>query len=371
MKKKAAKLVIFLVIALVVFLGLSEGSKDISRTSLTSIKGFYTEPKNSLDAVLIGASQVYSDYSPTEAWKEHGYTSYCFASEGVPGSMYKSMLKEVLREQDPKVVVFEINGFIYDEEYFNRSGSLHKYIDSLKISKNWVETIKENIPKEEQGDYFFPISTYHDNWKNPKGSIKCIVAKSLIRLHQRSNLKGISTLSLTRNCEKQPGTDDRIKLTDLGRKYLEDLCETCQEEGVENVLFVRFPHLRKVGNPDVYPEIEKIVSSYGYDFLNVTDYEQFELDKDYDFYDADHLNNSGLRKFTPFFSEYLASHYDLPTEHDQKIKEEWDACAEKADDIFRQCGEDFEKGEGRRYTETACYFKPVLIDETQKCDHSY
>lgn len=363
--KKVCKRVIFLLLALTIFFGLSEGMKNISRTSLTSIKGFYTEQKNSLDVVLIGASQVYSDYSPTEAWKKYGFTSYCFASEGVPGSMYKSMLKEVLRRQNPKVVVFEINGFLYEEEYLNRSGSLHKYIDSLALSTNWVETIRENVSKEEQSSFFFPISTYHDNWKHPKEMLATLASRALLGVHHRSNLKGISTLSLTRNCDQEPGIDDRIQLTDKARDYLEELCKTCQEEGVQNVLFVRFPHLRTVGDANVYPQIEKIVNSYGYDFLNWTDYTQFGLDKDAEYYDVDHLNNFGMRKFTPFFAEYLTQNYDLSSEHSAKLKSEWDKSAQEADSIFAQCDEDLASGVGRRYTEIAVYRKPEIISQAE------
>lgn len=361
MKKKALKLVIFLVVALVIFLGLSEGSKNISCISLASIRGFYTEPEDSLDVVLIGASEVYAGYSPTEAWKAQGYTSYDFASEGVPGNLYKSMLKEVIRKQNPKVVVFEINGFLYDEDYFERSGSLHRYIDSMKISKNWVETIKENIPEEQQKDYFLPICTYHDNWKDPVNSIGSVGTKAFIKWKNRSNLKGLAPSTVRRNTKKKLNKVQNIVLTDKSRACLKELCETCQEIDVEQVLFVRFPHLRKVGDLDVYPEIEQIVESYGYDFLNLTDYETLGLDKDLDYYDADHMNYYGMKKFTGFFSEYLADHYELPTEHNDQIKEAWNASAEEADEIFARCEMDMEEGKRTRYTEMSCYFDTNLL----------
>lgn len=367
MKKKAIKLVIFLIIALMVFLGLSEASKNTGITSLSSIKGFYTEPKDTLDVVLIGASEIYTGYSPIMAWKEYGYTSYDLASQGIPGNMYKSMLKEALREQDPKLIVFEINGFIHNEDYFTKkSGNMHKYIDNMKFSRNWLDTIKENIPNESQGDYIFPISTYHDNWKQPLESIKCVAAKMLIKLNGRSNLKGSATFSQYRDKKSPTKEDGGIMLTDLGREYLQKLCETCQEEGVENVLFVRFPHVRSPKNKEVYPEVEKIVNSYGYEFLNMEDYEQFGLDKDHDFYNSDHLNYYGMKKFTSYFAGYLAEKYELPTEHEEKIEKRWVSCAKKAEKIFEQCEEDFEKGDIRHYTEVSCYLKAKLRNSKPK-----
>lgn len=363
MKKKTVKLIVFLAVALVVFLGLSEAAKDSNRTSISSLKGIYTEPENSLDVVLIGASEIYAGYAPTEAWKEYGFTSYDYATAGIPGNLYKSMLKEVLREQDPKLVVFEVNGFCYSDKYYTESsGNVHTYIDNMKISKNWAETIKEVIPEDEQSDYFFPISTYHDNWKHPKGSIKSVVAKTLIKVNNRSNLKGYATFSGTRKSKKLK-KDKGIQFTDLSRNYLNELCQLCQEEGVENVLFVRFPHLREPGNPNVYDEMGEVINSYGFDFLNLTDYTELELDKDKDFYNSDHMNYYGMKKFTTYFSDYLVSNYDLPAEHNEKVEEYWASCTEKADEIFRQCEEDFEKGEIRHYMEISCYHRPNLRKE--------
>ncbi len=361
--KKTIKLVVFLAVAFAVFLGLSEGAKDINLTPVSSIKGFYTEPKDSLDVVLIGASEIYTGYSPTEAWKEHGYTSYDLASPGLPGTMYKSMLKEVLRKQKPKVVVFEFNGFLYEEEYFQRSGNLHNYIDNMQISSNWVETIRENIPKEEQKYYFFPLSTYHDNWKRPSGCMKNIAAKAVIKLSGRSNLKGVGQFSLIRSKKEKLSKDNTIMLTDLGRKKLHELCQTCKEEGVENVLFARFPHLRETGNKKVYPEIEQIVTSYGYDFVNLNDYKKLGLEKDHDFYNRDHLNYWGMKKFTKFFSNYLVTNYDLKPTKDEKLKERWDACTKKADEVFALCEEDFQKGNVRHYIEPSCYIRPRIRNE--------
>ena len=44
--------------------------------NIATIEGFYKEPKNTIDVMMIGASEVYADYSATEAWKNYGYTSY-------------------------------------------------------------------------------------------------------------------------------------------------------------------------------------------------------------------------------------------------------------------------------------------------------
>ena len=91
---------------------------------------------------MIGASEVYADYSATEAWKNYGYTSYSLGVSGVPGSLYKSMLREALTRQHPKVVVFEVNGFLQNDSYYDRTVKLHSWIDNIHNEENRFDTYK-------------------------------------------------------------------------------------------------------------------------------------------------------------------------------------------------------------------------------------
>ena len=153
-------------IFLVLFLVVSDIMSVSDCTSLANIRGFYMEPKNSLDVAMIGPSEFYADYSATQAWQEYGYTSYSLAVAGVPGNLYKSMLKEVQKRQSPKLVVFEVNGFLQGDDYFAREGQLHTWLDNIPWSENKIETIKEMIPENEQYSYFCKIAAAHNNWKD-------------------------------------------------------------------------------------------------------------------------------------------------------------------------------------------------------------
>ena len=81
------------------------------------VRGFYREPDNTLDVAVIGCSEMYADYSPPLAYKYCGFTSYNLCTSGMPPCFYKSALKEFCKTQDPQVVVFEVNGFFYNEVF--------------------------------------------------------------------------------------------------------------------------------------------------------------------------------------------------------------------------------------------------------------
>ncbi len=60
----------------VLFSFVSTFFKMTDAVNIATIEGFYKEPKNTIDVMMIGASEVYADYSATEAWKNYEYTSY-------------------------------------------------------------------------------------------------------------------------------------------------------------------------------------------------------------------------------------------------------------------------------------------------------
>lgn len=66
----------FALIFVVLFSFVSTFFKMTDAVNIATIEGFYKEPKDSIDVMMIGASEVYADYSATEAWKNYGYTSY-------------------------------------------------------------------------------------------------------------------------------------------------------------------------------------------------------------------------------------------------------------------------------------------------------
>ena len=66
----------FALVFVVLFSFVSTFFKMTDAVNIATIEGFYKEPKNTIDVMMIGASEVYADYSATEAWKNYGYTSY-------------------------------------------------------------------------------------------------------------------------------------------------------------------------------------------------------------------------------------------------------------------------------------------------------
>ncbi len=151
-----ALVVIFLVVCL--FLKMTEP------VNVASLQGIYKE-KDSLDVVVVGASEAYANYCAPLAYEDYGYTSYSYGVSGVPGSLYKSMIKEVLDNQKPKLVVVEMNGLLQKDYYYERQGNLHGYLDNINNYDNRAEAIEYAVPESQKDEYKLTsfLDVYHNS----------------------------------------------------------------------------------------------------------------------------------------------------------------------------------------------------------------
>ena len=107
-------------------------------------RGYRGEPKNSLDMILVGNSDLYRGFSPIVMWNDYGYTSYVC---GLPAKrMWNSywVLKDSLKTQKPKAVVLEV-----DCAYNTKNP---KYIPQSEINKigavKTLDSVQKNGPKK-------------------------------------------------------------------------------------------------------------------------------------------------------------------------------------------------------------------------------
>ena len=87
----------------------------------------------------------------------------------------------------------------------------------------------------------------------------------------------------------------------------------------------------------------EMIREAGFDFLDLYKNDALGIDVGHDFYNTTHLNVFGTEKFTTFLSSYIMEHYQLDTEHDPKVTEEWDKCASYNDELLTYLKEQTEQ----------------------------
>lgn len=334
------------------------------------LRGFYREPENSLDVVLVGASDVFNGFSPGYAYDYSGLTSYLYASAGNSGAAYLSQVKEVLSRQNPQLLLIEVHGFLADsDEAFYEEIALRRYVESIPLSKNKITTILRH-GYDDPISCLFPFFKYHGQWMEDGEVLREHFLSRTQPDTAPSRLKGYGTNSIV--CSMQPvydvtENDETLALAPAAERHLVEFLEYLQNHVPTRVVFVRFPH-QLLTEPAFERFLrsnraEEIITGYGFDYLdleqNITD---TGLDYEYDFMGSDHLNFYGQMKMTEYLCDVMLEEYGLePMPQTEENQQQWDeavsyvyALQEYADEIAER-GKDtylYESTEVLRQLET-------------------
>lgn len=328
-----------------------------SQSDAVRVKNFYKLEENSLDMVLIGASTAFTDYSAPLAWEEYGYTSYSLATNMAPMGIAKSMLIEVLKTQNPKVIVIDINGVLYNDEQESREGAKRLWIDNMPNSKNKWDTIKELVPKDKRLAYYIPLLKYHSNWpkldKCLKASIEELTDIDDINLSSLG-MQGSAYINPQRNYIDIKKYNDESQMHKLSGEHLKNLLEYCKQEKLTNVIFTNMP---RYYSKKMLPErlrnnaAKALIKQYGFECIDMDDYtEEIGLNPEKDFYNPNHLNIYGQKKLTKYLGNLLDTRYHLSDgQHEINVIQRYNQEVESYHKIYNWVDSQIKEGKKQYY----------------------
>ncbi len=332
---RVIKIAAFLLPVIIVFAVASYGGTAGARSESFRISNFYLEEPESLDVVLLGASELPTAFSPGLAYQEFGITSYPYAIGANHIDLYKSQLKEIYRTQSPDLVVVDLNPALCTETADVSDSILRIYTQGMPLTKNKIETIAQFGDQEHLLSYYVPFLLTHSVKETLAGGWRTIT-RLVTEARGYSLLKGIhseiDTLepsefvdAKTDDSKSQPAPEVIGKLVDF--------LEFCRENGYDNLVFTEFPHL--IHNELAYNRfkqvnyLEGLINSYGYDLLNFDkQLEEIGADPYADFYNSEHMNVYGQQKFTRYFCRILMEEYGVtPGNQSDQNRENWEQSA--------------------------------------------
>ena len=95
------------------------------------LEHFYLEEPDSLDVVLLGASEVHHGYAPGYAYSKYGYTSYPYSMDANIGALYIPQLKEILTYQDPGLILVDVSGFSRGAHLDYQASQIRMFTESI------------------------------------------------------------------------------------------------------------------------------------------------------------------------------------------------------------------------------------------------
>ena len=315
MKAVRISLIVLLLLGVFWFLNILVSPKYMeSLVEGSMISEYYDTPKNH-EVLFIGDCEVYANFSPMVLYEEEGISSYIRGSSQQLIWQSYGILKETLKYEKPKVVIFNVNAMRYStpvSEAYNRLT-----IDKMKWSKEKIEMIFSSMTEEENfWSYAFPILRYHSR-------IFELTEEDFTYLFQRrqntfngflinQNVKGVESLPT-----KRPLTE--TKFADITYEYLDKIRELCEENNIELVL-IKAPSLYPYWYTEYDEQIEEYASKYGLDYYNfLENILEIGLDYNVDTYDGGlHLNLSGATKLSKYFAPILKEKYSLTDYRDNE-----------------------------------------------------
>lgn len=298
---------------------------------------FYREPKDSMDAVVVGSSSTYSYWVPTTAWKEYGVTMYSYSTAQQPLAATRFVIDECRKTQPDAVYVINLNMALVEEMSPAR---IHFLSDVMPPSPNRHQMIQylcdigNYTTISSQLEYYFPIIAMHSRWK------RCT---SPFELHNGRGCKGSSvdnnfingledvTESLVFTEAVSPAPDSVMYEVDL-------LLEHLEQDSIKAAFFLSPGTI----NQDSLEQINYIIDyirDHGYTVYNgLEDYEDTYLNPETDYFDFAHANVYGGIKFTKWLGQLIIDEFGFTDKRGDPAYASWDEAVNKYDRavFFRQ-----------------------------------
>ena len=288
------------------------------------VKGFYKEPKNSLDVIFLGNSDTYRGVDPLVIYHEYGFTSYNFVSAGQRMWTGYAMFEEALRKQNPKVIMFNVDGVFSTNQ--SSSGNYSKVYDNMPFSLYKVKYIfDKNYKKKrkiERLSHLMPIFSYHDRYNELTSDDfkyafydEHYALKGMDMVAYRVPYKG--TLDYMKDIGK------REEVPEINQIYLDKMLNECKKRNIEFVLF--HTPSSESANYSRYLAVKDYADKNNLTFLELNfNNKEIGINWAEDTSDGgDHLNMFGAQKVGLYLGKYLKENYDLPDHRTNQAFSKW------------------------------------------------
>ena len=325
--KNILKPIAFVVIFIMLFVSVSyimrgPGEKEKNEDRKAAFAGFYAEPKDSLDVVIIGGSAVFPFYAMPYMWHEFGWTGYTMSSPVQKVENFKYLIEEAKDRQNPQLFIFEVRMFTYDySEITQEEWDFFQRVitDNMKYSTNRSNLIEAAISEPDVADYI-DLIRYHSNWKNiGLSDLKYwdfSVHDSNKGAYFRSDIKEVEIPTWSEITQEEP-------IADFQEENLRELLDYLDEEKIQ-ALFIVSPNNIDEKTAKQYNYIKRIIEERSYGFLNmIENFEDLDLDVKTDFYNRLHVNINGQQKVMDYLGNYIKNNYVLNVSHSEDIVSAW------------------------------------------------
>lgn len=338
--KRFLKTFVFLTAMFVMIFSINSFLDYSSDNTEQSMKLFFNEPKNSLDVIYMGASTVKAGILPTKIYEKTGLTGYSVGYNNLPVCLFKPLIEQCEKTQNPKLYIIDINNLSYFvRDYFE--SSVKYTANALPDKRDSQKIVSDLLDSDERLNYSFDLYRNHYNWERLSFIIK---GRKLGVDRKVSVIKGWRAL-----CSHFSGEGDYIDISDnyeiidpLNGEGNANLIKNYEifmqlldfiDENAINVCFIRTPRFTDKDNLfefKICNYYAKILQERGFIYKDFSrDMSKYSTS---DFYNIFHLNLYGAEKFSDTLADFIIENHlcDNPS-HSEKTDSDWTLASEKFD----------------------------------------
>lgn len=327
--RRMARLAAFCLLAVLVLALLNQllCSKD------GTIRGFYEEPKGSIDLLFVGGSHANAAFSPTRMFEQEGFTSYVLYSWGQPIWASYHYLKEGLKTQKPRVVVLDAFGLTYGHTYMTDeqinstsdqySMLIRPGLNRLQLALAMSACQTNHRPFTDYASLF----QYHNRWK-------ALTEKDWLWFlpDERTTNKGYGpgyTIEPFAPQTMPPDTAENDLMEPQCEAYLRRFFALAEREGFSLVV-AALPYECTAEEYGIYARAARLCAENGVPFLNYFD-PATAAEAGFDWADHmaehAHVNYRGAEAISAHIAAWLAGRYALPDHRADPAYADWQAAA--------------------------------------------
>lgn len=313
---KTCRAVIFIIIMCFIVGYLS--SVLVSKSSYSKVSPFLKEEEN-FDVLFMGISHMQVGVYPLDLWKDYGITSFNFGESGARLPYSYWALKNALEYTTPKLVVIDVRRMdVNDKEYDDYVSTV---FDEFPLSKTKYEAAMDLFEDWDMRlEFLFPFIKYHSRWTE---LYEDDFTKESYRINKGAYSYPKESLHVAIPEEHQIlSKDDKSEGGALAQKYLRQMIELCQDQGID-VMLTELPYPADEESQRLANGVADIADEYGINYINFLQMDGI-IDFDTDMNDKSaHVNDSGARKITAYLGNYIKENYSVPDRREDKKYTSW------------------------------------------------
>jgi hypothetical protein len=234
-------------------------------------------------------------------------------------------MKELLKYQKPKVLVFDVLSSI-DNNINSYSIALRNNL-GLKFSTNKINSILFSFDKKYHRDVLLEFPVYHNRYKElTKKDFNLFYNDNTTSTHGFDKFFGQKSIEI----KDVSGITESKPLNNNNLEYLIKIIALAKINDIQ-ILFIKSPYNLSEKDQMIYNTVDNIAKSSNIPFLNFNlFYKDLGIDHRKDFADDSHFAASGVRKYTHYLTDYLSRNYNLEDKRRNQDYADWNDWAEKA-----------------------------------------